>query len=254
MKKKSNNNSNRLLKPLTIIGIILLLNNALFAQNYEWEIDKHKRREQEKKRELDSLMVHLKNNWQISFSYGQWYFNNSAKSRVASVLDFPNNMGIWNLSVARYFSESIAVNANFGVQIKKIEPIQPNFFSIINGDDIEIEGGGLILLPFSVGIDYFLMKKRFRPYIGVGVGFVSANSKLAEASGNMYDGINKDELESGSNAPFLEISTGFVYRTGKNVQLGLNCDYVHSKDFSESIGGYRSYTGLKISGVFSVVF
>jgi hypothetical protein len=74
MKKKSNNNSNRLLKPLTIIGIILLLNNALFAQNYEWEIDKHKRREQEKKRELDSLMVHLKNNWQISLSYGQWYF------------------------------------------------------------------------------------------------------------------------------------------------------------------------------------
>jgi hypothetical protein len=52
----------------------------------------------------------------------------------------------------------------------------------------------------------------------------------------------------------VEVSTGFVYRTGKNVQLGLNCDYVHSKDFSENIGGYKSFTGLKISGVFSIVF
>jgi hypothetical protein len=43
----------------------------------------------------------------------------------------------------------------------------------------------------------------------------------------------------------VEISTGFVYRTGKNVQLGLNCDYVHSKDFSESIGGYKSLHWIK---------
>jgi hypothetical protein len=64
----------------------------------------------------------------------------------------------------------------------------------------------------------------------------------------------KKSWNSGSNAPFLEISTGFVYRTGENVQLGLNCDYVHSKDFGENIGGYKSYTGLKISAVFSIVF
>ncbi|WP_394706615.1 hypothetical protein [uncultured Draconibacterium sp.] len=251
--KKSSTKSNKLL-PLTIIGIILLTKTSLFAQNTEWGIDEIKRIEQEKKHEHDSLMVHLKNNWQISLCYGQWNFNNSSKSRVANVLDFPNNMGIWNLSVARYFSETIALNANFGVQIKKIEPIQPNFFSIINGDDIEIEGGGVIFLPFNVGLDYFLMKQRFRPYIGVGVGFVSANSKLAEASGNMYDGINADELESSSNAPFIEVSSGFVYRSGKNTQLGLNCEYVQSTDFDQNIGGFKSYSGLKISGVFSIVF
>jgi hypothetical protein len=39
-------------------------------------------------------MVHLKNNWQISLSYGQWYFNNSAKSNDETILDFPNNMGL----------------------------------------------------------------------------------------------------------------------------------------------------------------
>jgi outer membrane protein W len=102
-------------------------------------------------------------------------------------------------------------------------------------------------------MDYFFMKQRFRPYLGVGIGSVSAKSKFIEASGNMNDGIDKDELESSSNAPFVELSSGFIYRTGKNVQLGLNCDYVHSKDFGENVGGFKSYTGLKISGVFSIV-
>jgi hypothetical protein len=39
------------------------------------------------------------------------------------------------------------------------------------------------------------MKQKFRPFFGVGIGSVSAKSKFVEASGNMNDGINKDELE-----------------------------------------------------------
>ena len=254
MNNKSIYTSNKAIKTLTIIGILTLSNNALFAQNNKWEIDRYNRIEQEKKRELDSLMVHLKNNWQISLSYSQWYFNNSAKSKDETILDFPRNMGSWSLSFARYFSESISVNVNIGIQIKKMEPDQPDIFSVLNGGDIDIEGGGLTFIPLSIGMDYFITEQRFRPFLGIGIGSVFAKSKFIEASGNMYDGINTAELESSSNAPFVEISSGFVYRTGRNTQLGLNIDYVYSTYFSEDIGGFKSYTGLKISGAFSIVF
>lgn len=238
---------------LVFIVMVLVSNNTMLGQTYESPVERFNRREQEKKRELDSMMVHLKNNWQISLSYGQWYFNNSAKSNDETLLDFPKNMGSWNLSFARYFSEFISVNANVGIQINSIKP-EPDYNSILNGDDVEFEGGGLTFIPLSIGMDYFFMKQKFRPFLGVGIGSVSAKSKFIEASGNMNEGINKDELKFSSKAPFVEVSSGFVYRTGKNVQLGLNCDYVHSKDFGENIGGYKSYTGLKISAVFSIVF
>lgn len=243
-------------KHLVFVFIVmgLVSNNTMFGQTYESPVERFNRREQEKKREHDSLMVHLKNNWQISLSYGQWNFNNSTKSNDETILDFPKNMGSWNLSLARYFSESISINANVGIQIKKLEPDQPDFYTILNGGDIDIKGGGLTLFPLSIGMDYFFMKQRFRPFLGVGIGSVSAKSKYIEASGNINDGINKDELEFSSKAPFVELSSGFVYRTGENVQLGLNCDYVHSKDFGENIGGFKSYSGLKISVIFSIVF
>ena len=37
-----------------------------------------------------------KYNWQISLSYGQWHFQNSAKSREEPFLDFPQQLSIWN--------------------------------------------------------------------------------------------------------------------------------------------------------------
>jgi outer membrane protein W len=252
--KKNLHKLYKLLKPLIPVVFILLSINTLFAQNYEWEIEKHRRRELENKKELDSLLVHLKNKWQISLISGRWIFNNSAKSSLANTLEFPNSMNVWNLSFARFISESISVNANIGIQTKKVEPEQPNFFSIINGDNIEIEGGGINFIPISIGIDYYFLKGRFRPYLGIGIGSVSAKAKLVEASGNIYDGIDQVELESSSQVPFIEISPGFAYRAGKNIQLGLNCDYAQSKDFGTNIGGFSKYSGIKITGMFSVVF
>jgi outer membrane protein W len=246
-------NSVKLPKLFTLLIVALFSNSALLAQSYEWQIDKYNKTEQEKIQEFDSLMIHLKNNWQISLSYGQWFFLNSAKSNEENILDFIINMGAWNLSFSRYFSESISANINIGFHMKKIEP-KPDYSSILNGDDIEIEGGGLTFIPLSVGVDYFFIKQKFRPFLGIGIGSVSAKSKFVEGAGNINDGINKEELEFSSKAPFVEVSTGFVYRTGENVQLGLNCDYVHSKGFNENIGGYKSFTGLKISAVFSIVF
>lgn len=239
---------------VAIIAIIVHFGSSSYAQNYEWEIDKQKGKEQEKKRELDSLLVHLKNNWQLSISYGQFYFENSAKSKESSILEFPKNMNALNLSGTRYLSERLSVNANFGLLIKKIVPPRPDIFSVINGANIEIEGGGIVLLPISLGLDYFFLKQRFRPYAGFGVGAVLARNKYVEASGNLSNGINRDEYEFSSSATFVELSSGFIYRTGEKVQLGLNCDYLRSKGFSENIGGYKAYNGIKIAALLAVVF
>jgi len=228
--------------------------SLLFAQDYEWEIDKEKRREQEKIQELDSLRTHLKNNWQISLSFGQSYFNNSAKSKEVTQLEIPKSMNVWNLSFARYLSESLSVNVNLGILLKKIAPPRPDVYSIIGGEDLEIEGGGIFFMPVSIGVDYFFMKQRFRPYTGFSFGMVRANYKYIEAWGNISDGINVNENLLNDKRPFVELSAGFIYRSGKNVQLGLNGDYFKSKEFNENIGGYKSYNGFKISVVYAVVF
>lgn len=256
-KRKMSSKTNRLkisLLRVTIMAITVHFGSLSYAQNYEWEIDKQKRKEQEKKRELDSLLVHLKNNWQMSISYGQLYFDNSAKSKESSLLEFPKNMGALNLSCAKFLSERLSVNVDLGILIKKIQPPPPSVYSILNGAKVEAEGGGIFLMPISIGMDFFFLKQRFRPYTGLSVGVVPAKYKYIEASGNISNGINRDEYEYNSNATFVELSSGFVYRTGEKVQLGLNCDYLQSKDFSENIGGYKAYNGVKISVLFSVVF
>ncbi len=102
-------------------------------------------------------------------------------------------------------------------------------------------------------MDYHFMKQRFRPYTGFSLGIVPVRYKYVEASGSLLNGIIKNEYKFNSNAPFVELSAGFAYRTGKNVQMGLNFDYLQSKDFNENIGGYKAYNGFKVSGVFSVI-
>ena len=226
--------------------------HSLFLQHYLWELEVEKLME-----EAVSYKVVVdkdtKKNWQASISYGQWYFDNSAKSKKESFLEFSKNMGAWNLSCARYFKERLSVNVNLGILVKKIEPI-PDVASILGGADVEIEGGGIFFMPVSLGMDYAFMKQRFRPYAGFGLGIVPARYKYVEASGNIADGINRVEKKFNSNVPFVEISTGFNYRTGKNTKLGLNCDYIQSKEFSENIGGFKAYNGFKASVVFSILF
>jgi len=253
MSNKINSLKVSLLK-FTIIAIIVHSGSLVYAQNYEWEIDKQKTKEQEDKLELDSLLVHLKKNWQLSLSYGQLYFDNSARSRENFILEFPKNMGAWNLSFARYLSEHLSVNVNLGILIKIVNPPRPDIFSILNGEEVDVEGGGVVLMPISVGVDYFFLKKRFRPYAGFSVGTVPVRSKYVLASGNLSNGIDRNEGKFSSNAPLVELSSGFIYRTGKKAQVGLNCEYLKSKDFNENIGSYKAYSGFKLSASYSIVF
>jgi DNA-binding transcriptional ArsR family regulator len=54
--------------------LFAMLLTDLKAQEGEWEFYKMQRREKQKQRELDSIMVHLKNRWEIKLTYGRWKF------------------------------------------------------------------------------------------------------------------------------------------------------------------------------------
>ncbi|MDX1904534.1 MAG: hypothetical protein SFU27_10285, partial [Thermonemataceae bacterium] len=230
--------------------------HKLFLQNYLWTFDVKKISEDAIKLNFDNPddKKDDKSNWQLSLSYGRWYFDNSAISEKESFLEFPRNMGAWNLSCARFLSENLSVNVNLGMLIKTIKPPRPSVSSVFGGANVEVEGGGIFLVPISIGMDYFFTKQRFRPYGGFGFGIVPATYKYIEASGNLANGINRNEYKFKSNAPFAELSAGFMYNTGENFHLGLNFDYIQSKDFTENIGGYNTYNGFKIAVLFSFVF
>jgi hypothetical protein len=245
------NNSIKLYLVDSIDHNALNIAHQQFLKHYLWAFNMEKMSVDAIKLKVVSVQED-KYNWQISLSYGQWYFANSAKAREKAILDFPQKMGVWNLSFARVLSEHISVNANWGVLLKKIEPPGLNIFSILAGDSVDIEGCGIFFMPISVGMDYFFLKKRFRPYAGIGFGIVPARYKFIEGAGSLSNGINRNERDFKSNAPFVELSAGFVYRPGKNIQWGLNGDYVRSREFSENIGGYKAFNGFKVSAVFSV--
>lgn len=103
-------------------------------------------------------------------------------------------------------------------------------------------------------MNYFFSKQRFRPYTGCSVGNVAAKYKFVQASGNLSNSINREEFKFNSNAPFVEFSSGFIYRMGKKVQLGLEGEYIKSKDFNQNIGGYKAYTGFKLSVSYAYLF
>jgi hypothetical protein len=245
---------NGLYRKILICIPILLIGCVLYSQEREWALDIIERQEQEKQKEKDSLMIHIKNNWEISLSYGKWYFNKNSKSTEDELFFLSQSMGLWNLSIARNFTESIRVNVNVGIQMEKFEPEEINFSSILSGGNIDIDGGAVLFIPLSFGLDYFFLKERFRPYAGLRVGNVAARSKYIIGSGNITTGIDQDEYEFSGNAPMYKVTSGFIYRTGIHVQLGANIDYANSRSFEEKVGGYSRYHGFIIAGSFSIIF
>ena len=238
-----------------LIALTLLssLNNISLAQNSQWEFERSKSREEVKQNTRDSLMISLKSKWQLSFSYGQWFA--MANSRTSDVfnLDVPKNMSLWRISLSRFFSETISLNANFGIQIRKVEPEQPDIFSVINGADIDIEGGGVNFIPITIGANYYLRKKQFRPYIGLGLGVISARSKIISGTGNISNGINQSEYSSMGKSLMFELGSGLLYRIEEHIQFEINFKYSHSGRFENNVFGFNSYRGLNSSIVLHIV-
>lgn len=227
--------------------------NQLFLQNYSWTVALNKISE-------DAVKLNFENSddkhqkYQLSFGYGTFNFFNFVKSGQGTLLEIPKTLNASEVSIAKYFSKSLSAKISLGILVKKIAPPRPDIFSVINGADIDVKGGGILLMPISIGMDYYFLKNRFRPYSGFSIGMVPAKYKYVEATGNLSNGINRNESEFNSNTSFVELSSGFTYRFGKNVQLGLSCDYVRSKEFDINFGAYNTLGGLKIATLFAIMF
>ena len=225
----------------------------LYAQEREWEIDRIKRENQQREKILDSLLVHVEDAWEIKVSYGRWNFIGGATSSDDALFTLPNSMNRWQLGAVWHFHEKLFVDFSIGVQLKRDAPSTPNIGSILNGDDIELEGSGALFLPIDIGLNYYLSTHRFRPFIGIGTGAVLVRSTYIVAEGNISTGITRTDVTSQERVRTGDISAGFDYRLGKNTNFSFNSSYVVSGKFSESIGGFTRYQGLDIQAGFSVV-
>lgn len=226
---------------------------SLYAQDYEWEIDKIERREQKKKKELDSLMVHLKNRWELSISNGRWFFQGNVRSTEEEYFFLPDNMGIWQFSVGWHFAEKWFTGITAGIQQKKNVPAQPNIFDVISGEEITVEGSGGGFVPLYLELKYQLTDKRLRPYVSFAGGAVMAQSQYTLVEGNIFDGITKTDYSLEDRARIIGIGSGVDYRWGKNTGLSINLSYHMSENFEEPIGGYISYKGFHFEFKFLII-
>lgn len=235
---------------VTIAFLILFINSvfvqSLYAQDYGREINK--------KEELDSLLVHFKNKWEISLGYGQWFFNNKAKSTEEEPFFLPENMGIWQFSVGWHFAEKWFTGITAGIQQKKNVPAKPAIFDVISGEEITVEGSGGGFVPLRLELKYQLIdNKRLRPYVSVAGGVVMAKSQYTLVEGNIFDGITKTDFKSKDRTKIFSFGSGLDYRLGKNTGLRLNLSYFMSGDFEEPIGGFKSYKGFSIDANFLII-
>ncbi len=237
---------------LLAIFAIILSNSGLSAQKQEWEIDRFERREQEKNQSLDSTLVHLKNRWEIALAYGRWYFINDAISNDEELFSLSGPMSWWQFTGSWHFSERLCLGLSIGIQLKREVPT-PDVFSVLAGNNIELEGFGVLFLPIDIGLKYYITKKRFRPFLGLGAGSVLANSRYTIAEGNINTGINRTDYQIGDSVKLGYISAGLDYRLGKRTIFTLNSAYYLSNRFEETIGGYLSYQGLAVNAGLSIV-
>jgi outer membrane protein W len=223
-----------------------------FSQDYEWEIDKIRRRESQRQIERDSMLVHLKNKWQLSLVYNRIGFINSTVSLLPNSLDYNNNIGSINLSFSRYLTEHLSADLSIGFLMRKNEP-DIDVAAVFAGDSIDTEGGGLIFIPMSIQLKYYITKSRLRPYIGIGLGNVSGSERYVSLEGTSDD-LSQSESSYSSKAGFISFSSGLVYRAGKHLQLGVGFDSLRSQEFDRPLGGFASFDAYSISMSFSILF
>ncbi len=194
-----------------MVTIATLSAGSMSAQ--EWEIEKAEKRAQEKQKESDSIIVHLSKRWEIGLSYGRWQFNNASKSDQDELFSFSGAMNVWQLTGSWHFSERMCADFAMGIHLKTNTP-DPDVVSILNGDDIELEGFGVLLFPVDFGLRYYFTKRRLRPFLGIGAGVLPANARYTVAEGNINTGISRTDFQTRERAVFGKIKAGFDYRLG----------------------------------------
>ena len=220
---------------------------ALIAQTYEWEIDKHEKKEQAKQKAIDQYDFSLDKRWEIKLTYGKWGITSSAKSMEDELFFLPAQMDHWQLHGTWHLAESLSADLSIGFQIERDVPSRANIFSVILGDEVEIEGSGGGFIPIDVGVRYYLRKDRFRPYVGVSQGLLMIRSQYTQATGNLTNGIVRTDYSFQDRQWFAGMKAGFDYRASKLIQLNLNIFYTWSNAFLEPVGGFLRYEGLGIN-------
>lgn len=226
----------------------------LQGQDYEWDIFKSDETTQQKIQNRDSLLLHMKNRWEIKVSYGQWSYSQRVKSEEEELFFFDQGTGLWRFSGSSHVGERLSAEIGVGIQIQRNLPATPNIGSILAGDDFELEGSGGAFVPLDLTVKYYFTQKRWRPYMGIGGGIVLGNALYTLAEGNLADGITRSDFETAGNAWLQKLETGIDYRMGLYTCASLNATILTSSKFQETLGGYTAYEGIFVNAGFSVVF
>ncbi len=227
--------------------VFVLLTSGLFAQEDSRDVHKTMEYEQKKEERQDYALTHLKNKWELSAGYGRWYFSAAAKSGNPDEPFYLSNMGIGIFSAAWHFHEKLAADLSVGYQQKKDVPPGPGLLTVISGQNIDIEGSGGGFVPVELGLKYYFIAGRLRPFARLSGGLVKGESQFTQVEGNIYDGITRTDFNFKTKAPLAGIAAGIDYRLDSSFMLGLDMKYHHSGKFDNVIGGYERYSGFSVS-------
>lgn len=238
---------------LLLVFFAILISQSCFAQGQWTEYEKAMERERTHKKKQDSLLRHLNKKFQISVQYGKMIPNKNVKGSK-SLFYFPTGMACWSLGLSWNFTEQYAVLLSGSILYEIDMPQNSSMLSIINGNEIEIEGGGGLIVPVKLGLKYYYNKGRLRPYSTAQIGFVYAKSKYKEVLGNINDGVDQIEIIASDLKPLINFNSGIDYRLRKKVSIGVGIDYYKSLKYEEAIGGYNEFNGFIISSKIAILF
>lgn len=240
-------------KTICIALILSLLCIHAQAQEREWEIDRIEERNKLNEKKKKAVLSSLEDSWEIKLSYGQWIFNDRVKSKENALFYLSPNFSNWQLSGTWHFQEKLFADFSLEFQMKKDVP-SPDVSTILNGDDIDLEGAAGIFIPLDAGLYYYLaLKDKFRVFSGLSAGVVLANSTYIVVEGDLNNGIERTNNQKRDGVLTGGIVSGFDYRLGEKSQFNLTLGYTWSQAFGEPLGGYTNYEGILAQLGFSIL-
>lgn len=226
---------------------LLLGLTQILAQHPSSELDDILRKDAARNREkasLDSVLTHLKNRWEIKISMGRLFFSPETRSLQEEPFFLPDHLFLTRLGAAWHFGERWQAELGIGFHINRNIPPTPGIFSVLGGENIQVEGSGALLMPIDFGVRYALSKGRFRPLMGFSLGTIVGNERYITVEGNIQDGFNQTEKGTRGNAPYAKLGGGMDYRLAKGLQSHFMLTYTQSKEFDQTLGGYQAYQGI----------
>lgn len=245
---------------------------------YEWEINKHERWEKSYRRAsriLDQrLIANNSGNRVLSFTLGSMFFPGYVRgpSDQKTKINIPDNAFVFGVTSERYISpkDRIGLEMQFNIPPRAVS-IGANSFSAGAGyinslsSFVKIGIGGaygkkgrskllqqaLSINPDTTDIDVSRTltatnaKLRMEPktYFLFGIGAV--NTTLLRIKGSMTTG-NISTTDYSQKKFSIQSGFGVSSRLSKRLLYDMSVKYVWSPNYSPSIGGLNSYSGIKI--------